>query len=142
VQPELSNDFAVGECKMNDGNSWVQQDAIRILNKHFSFLFDQGYIISSTRDYPEAGWPASEVVLRKEDLFVKIYSERGAIEELSFRMNMQLPNEFTDIGSIVYTLTGEKFTPRLFFWNKGYAKLLRKHLNKIEAHFKSDYLQN
>lgn len=127
---------------MKDGNSWAQQDAIRIIDKHFGFLFDQGYKIYSTRDYPEAGWPASEVVLQKEDLFVKIYSERGAIEELSFRTSTQLPNEFTDIGSVVATLTGEKFTPSIFFWNKEYAKLLRKHLNKIEAYFKSDYLQN
>ncbi len=127
---------------MNNGNSWVLQDALKFINKHFRFMLDQGYEVYSAKDYPDAGWPVWEVVLRKQDLFVRVYAERGAIEELSFRTNTQPPNELTDIGSVVYGLTGEKFVPNFFFWNKGYANLLQKHLNKIESYFGSDYIQN
>ena len=41
------------------------------------------YEIYSANDYPNAGWPVREVILKREDLFVKIYEERGELE-LSF----------------------------------------------------------
>lgn len=126
---------------MNQDNSWVVQDALKSINNHFGFLFEQGYAIYSAKDFPEAGWPVWEVILQKKDFFIRLYAERGAIDELSFRKS---PDDFVDIGIVVYALTGKIYSWNLLwgFSGKGYANLLQKHLNQIEAYFGEEYIQN
>ena len=126
---------------IKNDNSWILQDALRNINKHFGFLLEKGYEVYSAKDYPDTNKPVTEVVLRKQDLFVRIYAERGVVEEVSFRMNTQPPDKYTDIRIAVYAVTGGKNAPDLFGGTKGHADLLQKHLNKIEAHF-GDYVKN
>ena len=132
--------FDVLSNRIKDDNSWILQDALRNINKHFGFMLAQGYEVYSARDYPDTNKPISEVILRKQDLFVRIYAERGVVEQLSFRTNTQPPDEFTDIRTVVYAVTGGKNAPDFFGGTKGHANLLQKHLNKIEAHF-GEYLK-
>ena len=125
---------------MNQDNSRVVQDGLISINKHFGFLSEQGYEVSSSSGYV-TGWPVLEVVWRKGDFFIRLYGERGAVDKLSFR---KLPDDFVDIEVIVYALTGKIYTWN-FLWGfsgKGYANLLQKYLNQIETYFGKEYIQN
>ena len=104
-------------------------------------MLERGYEVYSAKDYPDTNKPISEVILRKQDLFVRIYAERGVVEKLSFGTNTQTPDEFSDIRTVVYAVTGGKKVPDFFGGTKGHANLLQKHLDKIEAHF-GDYVKN
>ena len=126
---------------MNQDNSRVVQDALKSIRTNFGFLLDQGFEIYSAKDFPEAGWPVWEVILQKRDFFIRLYAERGAIDELSFRKS---PDEFVDIGTVVYALTGKVHSWNLLwgFSGKGYANLLQEYLNQIESYFGEEYVQN
>jgi len=123
---------------IKNDNSWILQDGLKTINKHFGFMLDHGYEVYSAKDYPDTNKPIWEVILRKQDLFVRIYAERGVVEELSFRTDTQPPDQFTDIRTAVYAVTKGKSAPDFFGGTKGHANLLRKHLDKIEMHF-GDY---
>lgn len=127
--------------EIKSDNSWILQDALKNINKHFGFMLERGYEVYSAKDYPDTNKPISEVILRKQDLFVRIYAERGVVEKLSFGTNTQTPDEFSDIRTVVYAVTGGKKVPDFFGGTKGHANLLQKHLDKIEAHF-GDYVKN
>ena len=127
--------------RIENDNSWILQDALQTINKHFGFMLEQGYEVYSAKDYPDTNKPIWEVILRKQDLFVKIYAERRGVEEVSFRTNTQPPDEFTGIRTVVYALTEGKTVPNFFGGTKGYANLLQKHLNNIEAQF-GNYVNN
>jgi hypothetical protein len=122
---------------MKNDNSSTAQKALENIKKDFAFLFQHGYEIQSVRDLPDdRRTPVWEVVLRKEDLFVRFYGEWGNILELSIRTNDPWRVEFVEIGKVVFDLTGDKFSPSLFGKMKSYATLLQKHLSKIETHFR------
>lgn len=127
--------------EIKNGNSWILQDALQTIHKHFGFMLERGYEVYSAKDDPDAKKPIWEVILRKQDLFVRIYAERGVVEELSFRTNTQPPGEFTDIRTTVYAVTEGKTAPDFFGGTKEHANLLQKHLAKIEAHF-GEYVKN
>jgi hypothetical protein len=120
---------------VREGYSWVLPDALKSIHKDFGFMFEQGYEVYSAKDDPNAGWPVWEIILRKRDLFVRLYAERGVLEDLSFRTSTQPPDEFTDIIVVVYALTGKQWVPGISNRTQSYADLLRKHLDKIEAYF-------
>lgn len=122
---------------MKNDTSWVLQD--ENFNEHFGFMFEQGYeVYSAEKSADGIVW---EVVLRKQDLFVKVYAERGSID-ISFRTNTQSSDEFTYIGSVVYASTGEKIVPSIYWGMEEHAKLLQKHLDKIEAYYGSEFVKN
>ena len=58
----------------------VDEIDFKDIREHFGFLFERGYEIYSAKDYPDAPWPVREVILKREDLFLKIYEERGELE--------------------------------------------------------------
>lgn len=122
-------------------NSWILHDALRNINKHFGFMLEQGYEIYSTKEYPDTNKPVCEVILRKQDLLVRIYAERGVVEQVSFRITTQPPEEFTDIRTAVYAVTEGKTALDFFGGTKGHATVLQKHLKKIEAGF-GNYVKN
>jgi hypothetical protein len=49
-----------------------------------------------------------------------------------------LPNEFTDIGSVIYAATGDKI-PR---WESSDTKVIKQYLDKIENYFEGEYVRN
>jgi tetrahydromethanopterin S-methyltransferase subunit G len=115
------------------------QDGLENIKKYFGFMFEQGYEVYSAEGYLGTHGPVWEIVLRKQDLFVRFHAEQDFIEELSFRTSTQQSGEFTDIRVIVYALTGKKFVPNLSNSLKSFANLLRKHLDEIEAYFGGEH---
>ena len=87
----------------------------------------------STEEVP-MGW---QVVLRKQNLFVKILRLRGE-EEIFFRIGNKSSEEFTDIGSVIYAATGDKI-PR---WKSSDPDVLEQYLNKIESYFMGEDVKN
>ena len=96
-------------------------------------MLERGYEVVSVDDY-DMGWQA---LLRKQDVFARIIRSRGE-EEIYFRMATQPPDEFTDIGSLIYAATGAKI-PR---WESSDTKVIKQYLDKIESYFKGEYLRN
>jgi hypothetical protein len=118
---------------MQQTNSRAVRDALKYINETYGFMLERGYEVFSAEDY-DVGW---QVVLRKADLFVKILRTRGD-EYVSFRTSTQPPDEFIDIGSVVYAATGEKI-PISY---DSYSKELQQDLDRIETYFESEYVKN
>jgi hypothetical protein len=53
-------------------------------------------------------------------------------------MSTQPPDEFTDIGSVIYAATGDKI-PR---WERSDTKVIEQYLDKIETYFGGEYVRN
>jgi hypothetical protein len=119
-------------------NSWVLQDALKTIRKYYAFMLERGYEIDSATEDLQAKKPVSEVILRKQDLFVKIYAERNRVEQVSFRTSTQPPEDYTILRVAVYAVTEGKTAPDLFGGTKGYASVLQKHIDTIERRF-GDY---
>ena len=111
---------------IKNDSSWILPDALKNIHKHFGFMLEQGYEVDSAKDYPDTNKPVWEVILRKQDLFVRIYAERGVVEQLSFRTNTQPPDEFTDIRIVVYAVTEGKNAPDFFWRNEGTCRSTSK----------------
>jgi hypothetical protein len=109
------------------------QKALKHVHETYRFLFEQGYQVFSAEDIP-MGW---QVVLRKQDLFINIQETREE-EELYFRRGAPPPDEFTDIGTVIYAATGEKI-PR---WESSSPKVLEQYLDRIETYFEGEYARN
>jgi hypothetical protein len=137
---QLLTDWRTGRLsnQIGDANSWVVQDALKTIHKYYSFMLERGYEIYSAKEDPQAEKPVSEVILRKHDLFVKIYSERNRVEQISFRTSTQPPDDYTILRVAVYAVTEGKSAPNFFGGTKGYADVLQKHIPAIEARF-GDY---
>jgi hypothetical protein len=137
---QLLTDWRTGRLsnQIGDANSWVVQDALKTIHKYYSFMVERGYEIYSAKEDPQAEKPVSEVILRKHDLFVKIYSERNRVEQISFRTSTQPPDDYTILRVAVYAVTEGKSAPNFFGGTKGYADVLQKHIPAIEARF-GDY---
>ena len=137
---QLLTDWRTGRLsnQIGDANSWVVQDALKTIHKYYSFMVERGYEIYSAKEDPQAEKPVSEVILRKHDLFVKIYSERNRVEQIWFRTSTQPPDDYTILRVAVYAVTEGKSAPNFFGGTKGYADVLQKHIPAIEARF-GDY---
>ena len=137
---QLLTDWRAGRLsnQVGDANSWVVQDALQTIHKYYSFMLERGYEIYSAKEDPQAEKPVSEVILRKQDLFVKIYSERNRVEQVSFRTSTQPPDDYTILRVTVYAVTEGKSAPNFFGGTRGYAGVLQKHIPTIEARF-GDY---
>ena len=137
---QLLTDWRTGRLsnQIGDANSWVVQDALKTIHKYYSFMLERGYEIYSAKEDPQAEKPVSEVILRKHDLFVKIYSERNRVEQIWFRTSTQPPDDYTILRVAVYAVTEGKSAPNFFGGTKGYADVLQKHIPAIEARF-GDY---
>ena len=118
---------------MKQTNSRTVRDALKSIHENYGFMLERGYEFVSADDY-DMGWQA---LLRKQDVFAKIIRSRGE-EEIYFRMGMQPPDEFTDIGSVIYAATGDKI-PR---WESSAIKVIKEYLEKIESYFEGEYLRN
>lgn len=117
---------------MKPTNSRAVQDGLKYINETYGFMLERRYEVFSAED-ADVGW---QVVLRKPDLFVKILRTRGD-DYVSFRTSAQPPDEFIDIGSVVYAATGEKIPI-----SGNDSKELQKYFNKIETYFEGEYVKN
>lgn len=140
---QLLTDWRAGRFSNETGgeNSWVLQDTLKTIHKHYGFMLERGYEIDSAKEDPQAKKPVSEVILRKQDLFVKIYAERNRVEEVSFRTSTQPPEDYTILRVAVYAVTEGRSAPDFFGGTKGYASVLQKHIHTIETRF-GDYARN
>jgi hypothetical protein len=118
---------------MKQTNSRTVRDALKSIHKTYQFMLERGYELVSVEDY-DVGW---QVVLRKQDVFARIIRSRGE-EEIFFRMAAQPPDEFTDLGSVIYAATGDKI-PR---WESSNTKFIEQYLDKIETYFTGEYIRN
>src|SRR5215211_4475477 len=100
---------------MKQTNSRAVRDALKSIHDTYGFMLARGYEVVSAGDY-DLGW---QVVLRKQDVFARIIRSRGE-EEIYFRMGTLPPDEFTDIGSVIYAATGDKI-PR---WESSDTKVI------------------
>ena len=111
---------------------WMQ-NAVKDIRKTYGFLFESGYDAFSV-DLIDMG---RQVTLRKQDVLVRIAESRGE-ETISFRKDTPLPDEFTDIGSVIYAAAGDKIPP----WESSNPKVLAQYLDRIEAYFGGEYVKN
>lgn len=118
---------------MKQDNSQFIQKALKHINEIYGFLFEKGYSVFSA-EAVSMGW---QVILKRQDVFIKILEFRGE-EEIFFRMGTQVSDEFTDIGSVIYAATGDKI-PR---WKSSDPDVLEQYLTKIEAYFMGEYVKN
>lgn len=118
---------------MKQTNSRAFRDALKSMHETYGFMLQRGYEIFSTDDY-DMGW---QVVLRKQDLYARIIRSRGE-EEIYFRTSTQSPDEFIDIGSVIYAATGDK-VPR---WESSEPKVIERYLDRIETYFEGEYVKN
>jgi hypothetical protein len=136
-------DLWEGECEMKNDNSQIVQDALKYVDEAYGFMLEKGYEVFSAKDIP-MGW---QVVLRKQDLFVRILQMRNE-EEVHFHKTTQPPadfglddfgsGKFVDMGSVVYAATGE-IIPTSY---GSHEKDLQKYLDKIETYFEGEYVIN
>lgn len=117
---------------MKQTSSRTVRDAFKRIKEAYGFMLERGYEVISTEEY-SLGW---QVVLRKADLFVQIIRTRGE-EFVSIRTSTQSADKYVDIGSVVYAATGENI-PRA----GDDSKELQRYIDKIEAYFQGDYIQN
>ena len=120
---------------MNEDSGPIPEHVLKDIKEHLGFMFERGYEIYSVNDYPNAGWPVREVILKREDLFVKIYEERGELE-LSFGSPS---HGYINVGSIIYFLSGGKEIIGDFAGMKKYAKLIQQYVDEIESGCRDDY---
>ena len=118
---------------MKQDNSQFIQKALKHINEIYGFLFEKGYSVFSA-EAVSMGW---QVILKRQDVFIKILEFRGE-EEIFFRMGTQVSDEFTDIGSVIYAATGDKI-PR---WKSSDPDVLEQYLNKIESYFMGEDVKN
>jgi hypothetical protein len=115
-----------------DTSRYIQK-ALKHVHETYGFLFEKGYEVFSA-EVVDLGW---QVVLRKQDLFIKILNVREE-EELYLRMGTPPPDEFTDIGSVLNAATGDMI-PR---WESSSPKVLEQYLDRIETYFAGEYVEN
>ena len=111
---------------------WVQKE-LEDNHNTYGFLSEKGYEFFST-GVIDLG---RQVTLRKQDLFVQITEVRGE-EAIYFRMGTPPPDEFTDMGSVVYAATGDEIRRS----ESSNPELLAQYLDRIEAYFTGEYLKN
>jgi len=118
---------------MKQATSRTVQHALKYMNETYGFILERGYEIVSLEDIP-VGWQA---MLRKSNLVVRISRARGE-DDVSFRSSTQLPDEFFDLGSVVYAATGEKIPLSSY---GDLSKELQKYLDKIETYLQDEQIQ-
>ena len=111
---------------------WVQK-ALEDNRNTYGFLSEKGYEFFSS-GVIDLG---QQVKLRKQDVFVRIEEVRGE-QEVYFRMGTPPPDEFTDIGSVIYAATGDKIQRA----ESSNPQVLAQYLDRIEAYFTGEYLKN
>ena len=125
-------DLSEGRCEMTQTSSRAVRDGLKYIHETYGFMLERGYEVLSINDY-DLGW---QVVLQKSDLFVRVIRTRGD-DFVSFRTGTQSPDEFIDIGSVVYAATGDKIPV-----SGDDSKELQKYLDKIETYFEGEYVKN
>ena len=110
------------------------RDGLKYLHETYGFMLERGYEVASAEDI-SLGW---QVVFRRPELIVRIERTRGE-EYVSFRTGTQPPDEFFDLGSVVYAATGEEIPLSSY---DDLSKELQKHLDRIETYFSDEYLKN
>lgn len=118
---------------MKQASARTVRDAWKSINENYRFMLESGYEVISVDDY-EVGW---QVVLKRQDVLARIIRSRGE-EDIYFRASTQTPDEFTEIGSVIYAATGDKI-PR---WESSDPKVIKQYLDKIESYFVGEYLRN
>jgi hypothetical protein len=118
---------------MKQTNPGTFRNVVKSINETYGFMLARGYEVISVDDY-DLGWQA---VLRKQDLFAQIIRSRGE-EEIFFRPGTLPPDEFIDIGSVIYAATGDQI-PR---WESSNPKVIERYLDKIETYFSGEYVRN
>src|SRR6185503_9632234 len=103
------------------------------IRQQFAFLFERGYEIKSTSHDPSM--PIWEIILEKQDLFIKMCEDRGG-PELYCGSSAK---GFVEFKSLIYFLSnGKDIIFDTLNWKKPYADLLQKYLDQIEACFGSE----
>jgi hypothetical protein len=118
---------------MKQHTSWWVQRAVKDIQQTYPVLSDKGYEFFSA-ELIDLG---RQVTFRKQDLLVRIEEVRGE-QEIYFRMGPPPPDEFTDIGSVIYAATGDKIRRS----ESSDPKVLAQYLDRIEAYFTGEYVKN
>jgi len=118
---------------MKQTNPRTLRAVLKSIHATYKFMIVRGYEVVSVEDY-DMGWQA---VLQKQDLFAQIIRSRGE-EEIFFRPGSLPPDEFIDIGSVIYAATGVMI-PR---WESSDPKVIEQYLDKIETYFSGEYVRN
>lgn len=117
---------------MKQTGSRAVQDGLKYIRATYGFLLERGYEVLSAED-ADLGW---QVVLGRSNLFVSVLHSRGD-DYVSLRTAAQPPDEFIDIGSVVYAATGEKIP----LYGSDPEKL-QKYLDRVESYFAGEYIRN
>ncbi len=108
----------------------VVKFAMQDIHEKYEILLERGYEIVFVEGIP-AGWQA---LLRKSGLEVKLFRARGE-DDVLFRTEALPPDEFFDIGSVVYAATGERIPLKSYDDLSGEV---RKYIAAIESYFQSE----
>ena len=106
------------------------------IKKHFSFLFDRGYEIVSTRYYSGRYDGDLEVLLESPDFSLKIDDDDGPRFSLGFGSPAE---EYMNVGAMIYFLSGEKVVFDASSGMKELADVMGKYIEEIESRFRNDY---
>src|SRR5574338_778700 len=115
---------------MKQTSSRTMRYASKILNDSYGFMLQREYEVVSIDEF-ELGWQA---LLKKQRVFARIINSRGE-EEILFQTGLQPPDEFFDIGSVIYAATGEKVPP----WKSSNPKVIQQYLDRIESYLEAEY---
>jgi hypothetical protein len=117
---------------MKQKSSRIMRDGSKYAQEKYAFMLARGYEIVSV----EEGFVGWNITLRKAELFVKIEHTRGD-DFISFRTATQPPQEWTEIGSVVYAATGEMTSHAEDDNGK-----LQTYLDRIEAYFEHEFARD
>lgn len=119
---------------MNIDSDKFPQDILEDIRQNFGFLFDRGYEIVSTRNYPGRYGRSWEVLLNSPNFSLKIVDDDG----LSFFFRSLSEGDMS-VGALIYFLSGEKEILGASGGMKECANLLGKYIDEIESRFRDDY---
>ena len=105
--------------------------------RFFKYLFDRGYEIDSAANI-NPGWLAWNVILKKQNFYVKLEAEKGGLDLL-----FGSPTKgFMAIRPLIYFLSEGKNYIKAGFFDysmKKEADLLEKHIDDIEERFEGEF---
>jgi glycosyltransferase involved in cell wall biosynthesis len=115
-----------------------ESEVLKEIKKHFSFLFDRGYEIVSTRYYSGRYGGGLEILFESPDFSLKIDDDDG----LRFTFGFGSPaEEYMSVGAMIYFLSREKEVFDASSGIKELADLMGKYIEEIESGFRNDDLK-
>lgn len=112
---------------MKQMSSRTVQYVSKYIREKYGFMLESGYQVVSMEDIP-GGWQA---LFRKPELVVRIFRVKGE-DDVAFQTGALPPDEFFDIGSVVYAATGEIIPLSSY---DDLSQDLQKYIGRIETYF-------